>query len=515
MEDLHMNTLKWNGGIILNIDINSANTPFLNQAAEKEPFIEESMYPFVDQYADTQIKALAFDVFCQYSATPSKIWTDCIALHDRTMENGVEVHYDLYEYKGIYQWYAHGIDPYDVWFRRCRQLGMEAWLSVRMNDCHCPDDIACFLRSDFFYEAREKGWMVGDAYGYYRNCFDYAVPEVRRRMLDYIAEQLERYDVDGLELDFMREAICFDYVNCPDKVEIMNGFMREIGQITAAISQKRGHTIKRIVRLPRDLTQCLTYGFDPETWVREGLVEHINVTPRWESCDNDMPIAQWKEKIPSVEISAGIETLCLRNDNGLTHADADVVNGLVSAYISQGADAVYLYNYFMNPYRNTNPYNINVSEYNHRTDSIIRRCGSAETVFTTPRRHIIMFQDIAPVGYARFQPLPLLIDAGQKKEISLPVGYVPCSAKAKLILGFSTGSLETVCVCVNGTKCDNWMPCSVLALGPDYTPTDAGYSKSHVKQYSCDIDAENRDRYLLSLETSKTAVLEYVEVQIL
>ena len=68
-----MNVHNWNGGIILNIDINSVTTPFLNEAAEKETFEEKSLWPFVDQYADTQIKTLVFNVFCQYSATPSKI----------------------------------------------------------------------------------------------------------------------------------------------------------------------------------------------------------------------------------------------------------------------------------------------------------------------------------------------------------------------------------------------------------------------------------------------------------
>ncbi len=507
-----MSVLDWNGGVILNIDINSVNTPFLNEAAEKEPFAEESMWPFVDQYADTQIKALAFCIFCQYSATPSRVWTDSLALHDRRMENDVEVRYDRYEYKGIYEWYAHGIDPYGAWFRRCRQRGMEAWLSVRMNDCHCPDDTACFLRSDFFYEAKEKGWMVGDAYGYYRNCFDYAVPEVRRRMLDYMAEQLDRYDVDGIEMDFMREAVCFDYMNCPDKAEIMNGFMREMDKITAAAGKKWGHKIKRIVRLPREIDQCLVYGFDPETWVREGLTEHINVTPRWQSCDSDMPIARWKERMPSAEISAGIETLCLQNDAGLAQADADVVNGLAAAYISQGADAVYLFNYYMNPYRD--PANADAAAYDRRTEDVIRRCGSGRTVFSSPRRHIVMFQDIAPAGCVRYKPLPMPIGAGEEKELSLPVGYVPRSAQAGLILGFSAGSPASVRISVNGEACTAWSPCAPSESASAGRFAASVYAKSSVRLHECRIAARDRDRYVIRLEAAEDAVLEYAEVQL-
>ena len=36
-------------------------------------------------------------------------------------------------------------------------------------------------------------------------------------MLDYIKEQLRRYDPDGLELDFQREITCFDIENRPDR----------------------------------------------------------------------------------------------------------------------------------------------------------------------------------------------------------------------------------------------------------------------------------------------------------
>ena len=503
-----MKQLKWDGGIILNIDINSVTTPFLNRAAEEENFSAECLWTFVDQYADTQVKALAFNTFCQYSATPSKIWTDSVALHDRRMENGVPVRYDLFEYKGIYQFYHRGIDPYAVWMERCRQRGMEAWLSVRMNDCHCPDEIACFLRSDFFYEAREKGWMLGDAWGYNRYCFDYTVPEVRRRMLAYMEEQLDMYDADGLELDFMREPLCFDYLNCPDKLEIMNDFMRDVKKIVVVAEEKWGHKIKVIVRLPREIDHCLIYGFDPETWVREKLVDHINVTPRFETCDNDMPLRQWKERMPSVEISAGIETRCLRNDNGPTNVDSDVVNGLVAAYIPQGVDAIYLYNYYIDPYAEEDG-------HKRRTEDVIRRCGSGETVFASPRRHIVMYQDIAPKGTTRHKPLPCSLIPGRTETISLPIGYVLEQSKAHLILGFSQGLPENMRITVNGKTCSGWEACTVSSMSFLTTETtDDGYAGKHVKLYKCSIEADNQDRYVILVDTTENAILDYVEITI-
>jgi hypothetical protein len=45
-------------------------------------------------------------------------------------------------------------------------------------------------------------------------------------------------------------------------------------------------------------------------------------------------------------------------------------------------------------------------------------------------------------------------------------------------------------------------------------PTDAGYACSHVKLFACSIPAESRERYCITLEPAKEAVLDYVEVKI-
>jgi len=65
-------------GLMLNIDINSVVTPFLNKTAQNSVVYEHDLYPFIDQYANTDITDLALNVFCQFSNTPSQIFTDGI-----------------------------------------------------------------------------------------------------------------------------------------------------------------------------------------------------------------------------------------------------------------------------------------------------------------------------------------------------------------------------------------------------------------------------------------------------
>lgn len=442
-----------------NIDINSVVTPFLNSASTEDNISEKTLYPFVDIYADTQITDVLFDIFCQYSATDTVWWTDYADKFEQKVENGISVDY-YGRYCGLYAFNKRfGLDPYAVWFRRCREKGLHPWISIRMDDTHCPEEEACFLRSDFFYEASEKGWMVGDSYGYYRRAFDYAVPEVREIMAGYIEEQILRYDVDGIELDFSREMICFDYVNNPDCARILNAFMRDIKKFVEKAEEKHGHRIRIGVRLMRDIEQNLVYGMDAATWVKEGLVDLIVVCPRWASCDSDMPIGTWKAAFPDVEISAGITDLVHCVPGALPLSPA-VVGGYALRYLSDAADSVYLFNFFINP-KDTGKMTQVYTEIN-------KTCGMTETILERPYRHVVTYQDIAPVGYTPWQPLPIAA-AKEPVQLDIRLGQVPADRTTALLVGFTEGSPEDVEITVNGQQypASLWEKCTHGAADSD------------------------------------------------
>lgn len=159
-------------------------------------------------------------------------------------------------------------------------------------------------------------------------------------------------------------------------------------------------------------------------------------------------------------------------------------------------------------------YGINMKEEKERTDTIIRRCGKGETILAAQRRHIITYQDIAPNGGARYRPLPLPLKANEPQNFSLPIGDVPGGQAAKLILGFSVGNPENCRILCNEKVCSEWSTCKVMALTDNLDLTDAGYTRSNVKLFACNIAAESLDRYQIVFEAAEDAVLNYVEVDI-
>ena len=480
-----------------NIDINSVVTPFLNSASMEKDISEKTLWSFVDVYAGTQITDVLFDIFCQYSATDTVYWSSYADKFEQKTENGIPVdYYGLY--CGLYAFNKRfGLDPYAVWFRRCRDVGLHPWISIRMDDTHCPDEEAVFLRSDFFYEAKEKGWMVGDAYGYYRRAFDYSVPEVRAKMAGYIAEQIERYDVDGIELDYSREMICFDYVNNPECARILNGFMREIKEIVRKAEEKHGHPIRIGVRLMRDIAQNLVYGMDAETWVREGLVDLIVVCPRWASCDSDMPIAAWKAAFPEVEISAGITDLVHCAPAAIPLSPA-VVGGYALRYLSDGADSVYLFNFFINPKAD--------NSMTRTYTAINKTCGKVDTILESPYRHVVTYQDIAPVGYTPWNPMPLT-DGG---ELEIRVGQIPADRTTAILLGFSAGCPEDLEITVNGQVYSRWTACTHGEADADLPHHFAGKAVLYRSRVRTPEDAVLR----IAVKGKPETVISYAEVEV-
>jgi len=187
----------------------------------------------------------------------------------------------------------------------------------------------------------------------------------------------------------------------------------------------------------------------------------------------------------------------------------DTINGMAAAYACQGADAIYLYNYFINPYaEKTIPRAA-------RTLNLIRRIGSSDTVFSTRRRYIIMYQDYAPYGFERYCPLPVSVDGGSSTTLSLPVGYVPEGDKAHFVIGMSKGTPTDAEILVNGKPCATLAACDeeTLLTLESGTP-GVSYVNDDVTLYIAEIAAESLERYTIDIKANADITVDHIEIDI-
>ena len=439
----------------LNIDETSTVCPFLLGLEHKKNLTEEDFYPFVDEFSDTKVTDILFNINSQVSAasTNIEIYGEYAEKYLQKIENGISVDYTNEPVPKAYYLakYVYKVDPFKIWIERTKALGMNAWLSFRMNDCHFPDGETSWIRGSYFYYARQNGLMNGEKYGYYRNTYNYKHECTRKMFLDYIEEQLGKYDVSGIELDFMREIYCFDYIDDDhdECISIMNDFIRSVKKIVTEAEAVRGHKIKIAIRLTRDIEKSLRFGFDARTFAKERLVDVIIPSPRWGGSDSAIPIDEWKKELPEVEIFGCIETCLNINHPREATMSVETALGNAAVFLAKGADDIYAFNYF------------GERAIDSRRDKQVQKIiGGYDDIVKHPLRFVIIDEDhdIFPVGTERWKQLPIIPE--DEKTVIFKTGKLPSDKTVRLILAFDEGTPDNVEVSINGKSVGKLSPCA-------------------------------------------------------
>lgn len=194
-----------------------------------------------------------------------------------------------------------GIDPYRFYIDAARAKGVSPGISMRMNDHHWVTEPDYCALSDFWRAHPEfrreqtkpqKGRWNWDDYN-----FDYAHKEVRDYFLAYVAELLERYDVDVFECDWLRTAMCLRAGREAADAHFISEFMREVRMLAAAAAQRRGHPVKVSVRVCPVIATNQAIGYDVLQWVRDGSVDWVVGCNDWDCANFDIDVAGWEAEI--------------------------------------------------------------------------------------------------------------------------------------------------------------------------------------------------------------------------
>ena len=307
-----------------------------------------------------------------------------------------------------------GVDYPARVIQRCRHHGIAPWISLRMNDVHHNDNLGHPFHSALW---RKPELFRQGHPGYFARALDYAHVEVREHYRALIGETLARYDIAGLELDFLREPYLFSKGKEQEGRQILTEWLRGIRTLADAAAKRRGHPVSLGVRVPSSLDTALGLGLDAPAWAKEGLVDLVVVAPRWATLEFDMPLAKWREALGGrVTLAGGLDVNC----RPFPAAPARLVTreeaaGAAVAVLSGGADAAYLFNYFQHGHPGWP-----VPEY-QRT---LRAFSSMDELQKLPRRHAVTYRDVTLPDEVYRAPLPA---SGMQLSFALPLGPVPAA----------------------------------------------------------------------------------------
>jgi len=413
-------------GLCLNED---ANHFYANRAGRR---VDRALCEaWVDQYAGTQVRELMINVNAMRTAFPSKRWTSFWHGYDPQApdDQALFASLDAAGQKAFRRWVqtawqmnADGVDHIAIWLERARKKGLSPWLSMRMNDLHNVEDERHPLHSEFWKQHPElrrvpyRGEMRDKA-------FDYGRAEVRDYHFALIDELASRYEFDGLELDWMRHGYHFAPGREEAGAAVLTSFMERV--------RKRLGKRRIGVRVPSTPVTAKRLGMDAVTWAREGLADLVVPTNFWRTVDTAMPIALWRQLLPAgVLLGAGLELglnphLTSKTSTGKAFQtnSLETVRGAAAAYLQQGADRVYLFNYM-----DSDTAMEDLANY----PALLRECGALETLAGKARRHVVTYQDTWAPGEPRAYALPVEMTAGRWAAFRLLTGAPARTAEIRL-----------------------------------------------------------------------------------
>ena len=249
-----------------------------------------------------------------------------------------------------------GRDPLTMTVDFCHQNDMELFLSHRMNDSHdahvLPWEFSHFKRdhpSCLFGRKGDNHRFGMESPRFVWSGLDYEIPDVRDYIFRILEDACQRYDLDGLELDWLKVPMFFrptlDRKPVQAKhVGIMNDFVRRVRAMTRRVEKQRGRPLLLCCRVPRTVRHGLAVGLDLTTWLKQDLVDMLTVGGGY------VPMAMASE-VQELSVLAHQYAVpvypCISNSGmqrGLSSVEA--WRGAAMNSWRAGADGIYIFNFF-------------------------------------------------------------------------------------------------------------------------------------------------------------------------
>lgn len=450
-------------GILYNED--DSNRFLLDPPGTMKP---ERLDRLVDDLANSQVTAMLICCNAKNTAYPSMAWDIHGLGFDPKLDNNQPYFGDTpaSDRETLRRW-AHnirvmcdaGVDPMQRMIDRCRQKGIRPWVSVRMNDVHDAHLARSPLHSRFWLEHRDY-WRYPDRFTAWNDrCLNYGLAPVRDHAMALIREVCERFDVDGLELDWNRFPLHFRQGEEVEEGRVLTEWLVEVRRVVSEAEARRKHPICLAARVPARPEVAEGTGLDAVAWARRGLIDHLIVAPFWATTDFDIPVGAWEKRLEGtgVSVTAGLEIRIQPYPGGpvLTNT-AERRRGSAMAMLSRGSRGIYLFNHF---------------DIGTAMPGLLREMHSVDVLARKDRSYLVTYTDISVPGRPIPAPLPRTLAAGGSARFTLATGPVPLPGAVGVVnLSLSPGKpgeTPRVEVRLNGHEADRGVShFSPAAFGP-------------------------------------------------
>ncbi len=368
-----------------------------------------------------------------------------------------------------------------------RANGLETIWTLRMNDIHDawtpaflskwkqqdPSRVMSTLEEAKQYNDRRRLWSL----------VDFEHPDVEPRMLEIIEEVLVNYDVDGVELDFLRAPCYFrsTYDGKPTtekQVGILTRLVSKIHGLLRTQGELQGKPFLLAARVPSTPARCRTIGIDIQSWLTEKYLDLLVGGGGYVTFDLPLGelVALAREHDVPIYPAISQSGLIYRSPRGTgAKQPPEAWYGVASRHLAQGADGIYTFNLFPGPgseedqaYARTILGRLGSPDKLHDSDIMY---GISDAGFWMPSHY--WAKDAADFSKA----LPLVLKANEFERSSMEV---PEDLSG---VGFDvTAELR-----VDFTGLDEESTPEILFGSANFGPTAGGKKVAGVQRYVCKV----------------------------
>jgi hypothetical protein len=305
-----------------------------------------------------------------------------------------------------------GHNPPGLVVRECRKRGINCFVSLRMNDCHDGQHPRGVLPNPELptFKRLNADWLLDDLDWW--TALDYRRPQVRALKLRVIEEFFDRWDFDGIELDWLRHTMNFPRGTDRENGKYLTEFLQAVRRSLEDRARKRGRPIELAVRIPERVEWCLEGGFEIDKWLNEGLVDFLTLGQGLTEAPGmgDFRALMKKRSIP---IYASLYSY----GNGYRVSPDEVIRGEAATLWNDGADGLYLFNWAVS---------------GNWRKPVLSQIADRKAVQTTTRRFVLLHR-VEPVpreaggDYIRYNselrtaPVPFVLTTAESvKKLAIP-----------------------------------------------------------------------------------------------
>ena len=163
-----------------------------------------------------------------------------------------------------------GLDILTLLVERAHERGLQIYGSLRLN--HRIDPAEVDATDNWQFRIDHPEWCLRGRGKYH---FNFVYPEVRAERLALIEEAVNRYDLDGFELEIAFSPYYFEEDEVEQNRPIMTEYLREIRHTVEKAARTRGRAIALGAKVLPTLAGNLASGLDVPEWIGEGLLDFV------------------------------------------------------------------------------------------------------------------------------------------------------------------------------------------------------------------------------------------------